>query len=389
LATGIAVEIATGVKVLNEQIYGGPELKVLLINGEDSANEIARRIWAFCLAHANKIPVQSPDRLFVFGADDPRVQGLSFLTTDRNISILNRTAIASFEAALETLRPDLVILDPLIAFCGGGNMNDNALMALLVRELKGLAAKFDCAMMIVHHTRKGADGGNAEAVSGAAAIVNLARRAIMPVPMSKDEARELSVLPSEQPRYFKLVDAKSNFALRSANSPWFRLHSVELFNAEPPIYPFGDNVQAIVRVNLPVASTVVTTEDQKMRSAILELVDRGKAIDGKHYPYSPDDKGARNERSLLDDAVAAVRATTAIRQWSPGDLEAVVKNLIKKMKSDGSLLVKDMKELVSEPGRFRKGRGLATTSPRPRPQNAGTASAESDGGQLVNSHISN
>ena len=375
LATGIAVEIATGMTVLDEQIYGGPELKVLVINGEDSTNEIARRIWAFCLAHANKIAVQSPDRLSVFGANDPQVQGLSFFTTDKTISILNRTAIVSFEAALETLRPDLVILDPLIAFCGGGNMNDNALMASLVRELKGLAGKFDCAVMIVHHTRKGADGGDAEAVSGAAAIVNLARRAIMPVPMSKDEARQLSVLPSEQPRYFKLVDAKSNFALRSASSPWYRLHSVELFNAEPPIYPFGDNVQAIARIDLPSANSIVATEDQKMRVAILDLVDRGKVIDGKAYPYSPDDKGARNERSLVDDAVAVALEATATRQWSPGDLEAVVKGIIKKMKSDGSLLVKDVKELVSDPGRFRKARGLTTASARPQLHNTSKPSS--------------
>ena len=86
---------------------------------------------------------------------------------------------------------------------------------------------------------------------------------------------------SERPRYFKLVDAKSNFALRSANSPWYRLHSVELFNAEPPIYPYGDNVQAIIRIDLPVSKHDCGDEDQKMRSAILDLVDRGKVIDGK------------------------------------------------------------------------------------------------------------
>ena len=87
LATGMAVEIATGIELLGEKICGG-DLKVLFINAEDGGAEITRRVLAFCLAHANKIAVQSPDRLYVAGADDPRVQRLSFLrTTDKNFSI--------------------------------------------------------------------------------------------------------------------------------------------------------------------------------------------------------------------------------------------------------------------------------------------------------------
>ena len=192
LATGMAVEIATGTEILGEKIFGS-DLKTLFINGEDGSTEIERRIWAFCMAHANKIPVQSPDRLFVAGANDARVQRLSFLrTTDRNFSMLDPNGFEILESALEALRPDLLILDPLVAFCGGGNMNDNAVMALVIRELKRLATKFDCAVLIIHHTRKGADDGNAEAISGASATVNLARRALMPVSMTDKESRAVT-----------------------------------------------------------------------------------------------------------------------------------------------------------------------------------------------------
>ena len=48
---------------------GRHDLKVLYINAEDSRTEIKRRIWAFCLAHANKIAEQNLDRLYVAGAD--------------------------------------------------------------------------------------------------------------------------------------------------------------------------------------------------------------------------------------------------------------------------------------------------------------------------------
>ena len=355
LATGIAVEIATGIELLEEKIWGGPDLKVLFINAEDGGAEIARRVLAFCLAHANKIAVQSPDRLYVAGADDTRVQRLSFLrTTDKNFSILDKSGFDVLEAALGSLRPDLVILDPLVAFCAGGNMNDNAVMSLVIRELKQLAAKFDCAVLVVHHTRKGADVGNPEAISGAAATVNLARRAIMPVPMTEDEAKKFGVLPSERFRYFKLVDAKSNLAPRSADSPWYRLHSVELPNPEPPLYPHGDNVQAIARVNLPLQTAQPQRQTIRKYSApswtsSIVASDRRAILSVQSEP-----RWCRERARATRDALAAVATATAPRQWVPDDLKAVTTSAINKMKNEGLLVAKDMKELVPEPGRFRQ-----------------------------------
>ena len=393
LATGMAIEIATNTELLGERIFGD-DLKVLFINGEDSGTEITRRVWAFYLAHAHKLAGQNLDHLFVAGANDLRVQRLAFLrTTDRNFSTLDRNGFDVLEDALKILRPDALILDPLVAFCGGGNMNDNSVMSLVIRELKRLATTFDCAVLVVHHTRKGADDGNAEAISGASATVNLARRAIMPVIMTSEEAKTLGVLPSERSRYLKLVDAKSNLAPRSADCPWYRLNSVELPNPEPPVYPHGDSVQGVVRVTLPLQSSAAATQDdQKIRDAILELIEGGKIVDGHSYPYSPSPGGASNERALLADAMAAVRTATAPRQWLSGDLEAVISDTIKNMITAGCLAVKDMKELTPAPGRFRKGRGLTVIRPSTAAAKvkvaddiaAEEASAPDDGGQLVN-----
>ena len=67
-------------------------------------------------------------------------------------------------------------------------------MSLVMRRLKAVAVMFDCAMLVVHHTRKGRSTGDdpaeeAERIGGAAAIVNLARRAIMPITMSEAETK--------------------------------------------------------------------------------------------------------------------------------------------------------------------------------------------------------
>ena len=153
-------------------------------------------------------------------------------------------------------------------------MNDNAVMSLVMRRLKALAVEFDCAMLVVHHTRKGRSTSDdpaeeAERIGGAAAIVNLARRAIMPVTMTDAETKAYagSVLPSERFKYFKLADVKSNLAPLSAEAPWYELASVELPNAEPPIYPHGDRVQAVKRAHLTrqkagVATRIGTANDQ-------------------------------------------------------------------------------------------------------------------------------
>ncbi len=236
LAIGMAICVATNRELLGEEIRGGAGLKALVINGEDSTDEIRRRVHAFCLAHG--IAERDLLDLVVVGADDKWVQEISFLkTNEKGMSVLNQDGLDALQRGLDALHPDVIVLDPLVSLCAGGNMNDNAGMSLVMRKLKEIAARNQCAVTIVHHTRKGGDAGNVEAISGAAAITNLARRAIMPAPLTDDDIKRLGILPSERSQYFKLVDAKSNLAPRATDSPLYRLRSVELPNPEPPLYP--------------------------------------------------------------------------------------------------------------------------------------------------------
>jgi hypothetical protein len=354
LAVGMAISLASGNSLLGEQIWGSGPLTSLYINAEDSGIEMRRRALAFCQQHH----ITVLDRLYIAGTDDLRVRGLSFLRpAGQNSSVLDQAGLEHLDNLLASLRPDLVVIDPLIALCGGGNVNDNAAMALVMREIKRLAIKFNCSILIVHHTRKGGEPGSAEAISGASAIKDLARCARMPVTMTTAEMGVFHVLPSERLQHFKLVDAKSNLALHS-DETWYKLESQELPNAGAP-YPHGDRVQAVVRVQLSVQpGGSPNADDMKIEAAILDLVDRGKEIDGQAYPYSPSLAGATNERAILQDAMTAVANSTAPRQWALVDLEAVTKNAIKKMKADGRLVVEDVKNLIPNPGRFRRASGL-------------------------------
>jgi AAA domain/Primase C terminal 2 (PriCT-2) len=356
LAIGISTCLATNKELLGEKIWA-KNLTALYINGEDPYEELERRIHAFDLKHG--ITEQELDRLIVYGNDDWEAQMLSLLRTQDKTSVIDDNGIAHLQRLIEEFRPDLVVIDPLINFCGG-NINDNAVMGMVMRALKGLATKFDCAIMVVHHTRKGSDLNNQEAVSGAATIVNLARRTITTVPMSLDEAKELAILPSEKWRYFKVVTAKTNMSPKTDDAPWYELTSVTLPNAEPPDYPHGDRVQAVVRAKLSPANKLqLTTDDKVIRRAILDVVQKGKLIGGELHPYSPNPTGAQKKRAIFDDAMAAVRRATPDHQWQPGDLKVVVTRAIDTMIVDGWLV----DELIKQ-GRFRRNRGLRVDWPR-------------------------
>jgi hypothetical protein len=359
LATGIAVEIATAIAKLGETLWKSSDQKVLYINGEDSRAEITRRLWAFCLEH--KISEEDITRLSIAAADDPRVQSMSFLRASERATVLNEDGFNCLRAALDTLRPDLVVLDPLVVFCGGGNMNDNAVMSLVMRSLKALAVEFDCSMLVVHHTRKGRSAGDdpaeeAERIGGAAAIVNLARRAIMPVTMTNAETKAYpSVLPSERLKYFKLADVKSNLAPLSAETPWYELAGVQLPNAEPPTYPHGDRVQAVKRANLArqKAQSPLGAEQLAIRFELMKLVDRGVTIDGETTLYSPNSTGKNNQRAILGDAIAAVERATPDREWFSKDLRAAVERELEALKQEGCVVVEKI-----DKGRFRRSHGL-------------------------------
>jgi AAA domain/Primase C terminal 2 (PriCT-2) len=382
VAIGMSVAVATGKRLLEEGIYG-ESLSALYVNAEDSRTEMSRRIWAFCLQHG--LAEQGLGRLHLLGSDDWQTQRISFLRTNGSASVLDVEGVGFLESLVAELRPNLVVLDPLVALCGGGNLNDNAAMSLVMRSLKRLANKFDCAILLLHHTRKGGDLSSAEAVGGASAIVNLARRALMAVPMTAEEAPKLGLLPSERFGYFKVTASKSNLAPASDNVPWYKLDSVTLPNPEPPTYMSGDGVQAVVRVHLPRVSQASPSNDLAIRRAILDTVARGKSIDGQSVPYSPNTTGAKNQRSLLEDAISAAAAASAPRQWSPGDLEVVVKRAIDAMKTECWLSEKEI-----EAGRFRRGRGLKVSWSRtPWPDaDSGVGSAVAGptvpGGQSVN-----
>jgi RecA-family ATPase len=87
------------------------------------------------------------------GADTSRIRYA------RELFTLDENGIALLRAEIEESRPDLVVIDPIVAFLdSGSDLNDAADMTRFLTELDKVAREFDCALLVVRHLRKLRDG---------------------------------------------------------------------------------------------------------------------------------------------------------------------------------------------------------------------------------------
>ena len=259
----LSLACASGRSLLGSHVFGGP-LKVLYINAEDRLHELTLRLRAAMQYHG-LTDVDLPG-LFIAGADNLE---LTLIKVDRSAPALDPAGWQTLEGQVAACRPDIVVLDPLVALTGGATLNDNAAAALLMRGLVSLAAKYNLAVMIAHHTAKNRDLGSADAAMGAASIVNLARISLALEPLTENDAGKIGVAPWDAKSIFRVTGTKMNLAPASSSDRWFRLISVEMPNAAPPIYPNGDAV-GVVEVFKPSGTT--SPFSQAMLDAVVNVI---------------------------------------------------------------------------------------------------------------------
>ena len=78
----------------------------------------------------------------------------NLMVSDRfDCDLLDETEFGLIDSVFDRHKPDLVIFDPLINFISA-NENDAQEMGRALRQLNRLEAKHDCAIGLIHHTRK-------------------------------------------------------------------------------------------------------------------------------------------------------------------------------------------------------------------------------------------
>lgn len=246
-------------------------LRVWLWNLEDPQEETERRIQAAAL-HYGLGPDDIGDRLFV---DSGRDQPLVIAVTPKNGgAAINAPVVESLIAEIIARQVDVIVIDPFVSSHKVPE-NDNGAMDTVIKEWGRVAELGNCAVHLVHHTRK-ANGTETTAQDsrGGSAVVDGTRVTRVLNRMTKDEADKAGV---DNPRlYFRTINDKTNLQPPVDASDWFKLISVDL--------PAGDSVGVVTAWQMPDALAGLTGADFDKVAAVIrsdkwrESVQAGKWV---------------------------------------------------------------------------------------------------------------
>ena len=199
---------------------------VLVLNAEDNIDEQRRRLLGACEV-MDVDPRLLAERLLTM-----QRESLVLVHRDPEDGKVKPSALYDRLARLiDEHKIGLVVIDPLVEAHVGMDENSNADMKELVIMLRRLARLRAIPLLIVHHSRKGASGGDQDGARGGSALVNACRVVVTLDRMSDDEHAKIGP-PQPKERYIRVTGAKANYAGRIGDR-WLELVSVELPNGDP------------------------------------------------------------------------------------------------------------------------------------------------------------
>ena len=243
MAVGIAV--AAKRSILGDFIFD--RVNVAIFNLDDPMDELERRVAATMIAH--KISRQELEgRLFLEDCDGHRLCVAAQEKDTTGFYIANPDEAALIEL-IKTNNIGVIVCDPF-AESHSLEENSNPHMVQAAAAWRRIARATNCAVLLVHHVRKGDAAGSIDAARGAKALTDSARAGLLMTTMSADEAEQFSIHEEDRLAYVRLDDAKRNMA-PAGKARWFKLQSISLGNTFDPVYPHGDSVGAIVQWKPP------------------------------------------------------------------------------------------------------------------------------------------
>jgi AAA domain len=211
--------------------------RVLIVSLEDDADEVRRRLRAAMLQYGisaadtrGYLHYWTPNRIKLMDA----VEG---------VLVPGKLEI-ELRVAIHTHKIDLISIDPFVKSHSADENNNNQVDQVCVL-LTTIASECNCAVDLLHHTRKGpSDPGNADTGRGASAMKDGARLVRTMNRMSTDEAQLFGLDEHERSHLVRIDNGKVNITPPAAGATWFRLVGVELGNGND-LYPHGDEVQTV------------------------------------------------------------------------------------------------------------------------------------------------
>ena len=231
LVVNLSLAIAAGYGNLIGPAVVDP-CRVWYYNNEDDREELDRRYLAAIQEFGIDQRVlrdQGGERIYVNSG------------TDRPLLIARRTgdgrgiAAGDLDAIIDRIRKfniGVFIADPLVE-THEGDENDNGQMAKVARMYRRIAVETNCAVLLVHHTRKADKGsarghdGDMDSGRGAGALNGVARAVWTLYTMSTVDAKAHGVSEDKRLSYLKLSMAKGNMS-GPGGVWWFQRRAVPL-----------------------------------------------------------------------------------------------------------------------------------------------------------------
>lgn len=265
-AIGVGVAVATGIDLLNEPVHQPGA--VWLYNLEDPRDEILRRVQAALIAY--EIPPEHlSGKLFL---DSGRERPLVIAEKLSDGRVVAMPVVEQLIEEIKRRAVKLLIVDP---FVKSHRLEENRNEQIdYAATLWGQVAEgAGCSILLVHHFRKGATPGEADAFRGASALVDASRAAVTLAVMPEADASKYGI-DADRRRFFVRADnAKLNLAPPPDKATWLELRSIAL--------PNGDNVQAVVPWELP------SPWDGLPMGMVIDILDQLEAGRGDGQKWSP------------------------------------------------------------------------------------------------------
>lgn len=246
-----ALAMASGKALLG--ILPKQQLRVWCWSLEEPRDETDRRMGA-AMRHYGIDRNEVEDWLLIeYASRAP----LIIAAKDKNGDFIVKPLVDALVAEIQALEIDVVIIDPFVA-SHRLEENDNSAMDMVIREWSNVAMLGNCAIRLVHHTRKGEQVITAESSRGASAMSYAARVVRVFNRMTQAEAEKLDLEEGERRRHYRTYIDKQNMAPPSDKSDWFTLTSVPLGNG-PPNAPdeLGDQVGVTTTWEYPESDIVM------------------------------------------------------------------------------------------------------------------------------------
>lgn len=202
--------------------------KCLIFNVEDDQKEQRRRLSAV-LRQFDATPADIKGKIIRAGP-----LGVGTLLAQGENGALGETAVMDhIRRLIEAHHPKMLIADPF-AELHEAEENDNTAVRKVLAAFRSLAIEYDIAVILLHHTRKGAlTAGDPDGARGASATIGAARIVKTLLPMQEEDAELFGLPTSRKARsaYVRLDDAKQNYA-GIGDAQWYEKVVYSLTNGE-------------------------------------------------------------------------------------------------------------------------------------------------------------